>query len=45
MASQAAGMPYSGPVDFNKDIDTSRVRGKTVLVTGGASGIGGRPDI
>ena len=30
----------SGPVDFSRSIDTSKVKGKTALVTGGASGIG-----
>jgi NAD(P)-dependent dehydrogenase (short-subunit alcohol dehydrogenase family) len=30
----------SGPVDFSKAIDKSTVKRKTVLVTGGASGIG-----
>ena len=32
--------PISGPVDFSKAIDKSNVKGKTALVTGGASGIG-----
>lgn len=30
----------SDPVDFAKPIDISKVRNKTALVTGGASGIG-----
>jgi NAD(P)-dependent dehydrogenase (short-subunit alcohol dehydrogenase family) len=30
----------SGPVDFSKSVDISNVKGKTALVTGGASGIG-----
>lgn len=37
MASQT---PISGPVDFNKAIDKSNIKGKTALITGGASGIG-----
>ena len=36
----ASSNVISGPVDFTKPIDTSKVRGKTALVTGGASGIG-----
>ena len=30
----------SGPVDFSKPTDKTNVKGKTALVTGGASGIG-----
>lgn len=30
----------SGSVDFSKTLDKSRVKGRTALVTGGASGIG-----
>lgn len=30
----------SGRVDFTKSIDLSAVKGKTALITGGASGIG-----
>lgn len=30
----------SDPVDFSKAIDTSRVKDKAALVTGGASGMG-----
>ena len=34
-------MPFSSaPVDFTKQLDTSKLHGKTALVTGGASGIG-----
>ena len=32
--------PISGPVDFSKSIDKTTIKGKTALVTGGASGIG-----
>lgn len=34
--------PYvnSGPVDTDVDVDTSRVKGQTAIVTGGANGIG-----
>lgn len=40
MASEEAGKPYSGPVDFKKEYDVSHVKGKTAIVTGGASGLG-----
>ena len=30
----------SSPVDFSKSIDINNLKGKTVLLTGGASGIG-----
>lgn len=30
----------SNPVDFSNPVDTSKTKGKTALVTGGASGLG-----
>lgn len=43
--AQELAMPVSryeniGPVDCTKGIDLSAVKGKSVIVTGGASGIG-----
>ena len=36
----ASAPQISGPVDFSKPIDKTVVKGKTALVTGGASGMG-----
>lgn len=33
-------MPSYGPVDVKKSIDYSSLKGRNVLVTGGASGLG-----
>jgi predicted Rossmann-fold nucleotide-binding protein len=42
--SGSSGLPESfyctKPVDFSKPVDTSNVKDKNVIVTGGASGIG-----
>lgn len=35
-----SGSPYGGAIDTNIDIDTSSLKDKTVVVTGGAKGIG-----
>lgn len=34
------GYKYTGPLDCNIDIDVSTLKGKTVIVTGGAKGLG-----